>query len=211
VTTLSVKRLVVPPLEANCWIVAAEGAQKAAVIDPGGAGPAILEAVHQLDAAIGAILLTHGHFDHMTAAVELAHGSDAPIYAHAADAPMLARPQDQMPGFVDESVPGVEDMRAVVEGDEIEVGGLRISVLETPGHSPGGVCYLTEGAIFTGDTLFAGGIGRTDLPGGDHKQLMASIRDKILSLPDETNIHPGHGPTSTVGHERRGNPWLAEI
>jgi len=211
VTTLSVKRLVVPPLEANCWIVAAEGAQKAAVIDPGGAGPAILEAVQQLDATVAAVLLTHGHFDHMTAAVELADGSDAPIYAHAADAPMLARPQDQMPGFVDESVRGVEDMRAVVEGDEIEVGGLRLSVVETPGHSPGGVCYLAEGAIFTGDTLFAGGIGRTDLPGGDHRQLMASIRDKILSLPDATTIHPGHGPTSTVGHERRRNPWLTDL
>ena len=210
-TALSVKRLVVPPLEANCWILVAEGAQKAAVIDPGGAGPAILEAVQQLDATVGAVLLTHGHFDHMTAAVELALGSDAPIYAHAADAPMLARPQDQMPGFVDESVRGVEDMRAVAEGDEIEVGGLRISVRETPGHSPGGVCYLTEGAILTGDTLFAGGIGRTDLPGGDHKQLMASIRDKILSLPDETTVYPGHGPASTVGDERRRNPWLTEI
>jgi len=147
----------------------------------------------------------------MTAAVELAIASGAPIHAHEADAPMLAHPQAQMPGVVDSSVPGVEKIHAVAEGDEIATGGPRITVLETPGHSPGGVCYLTEGAVFTGDTLFAGGIGRTDLPGGDFEQLMASIRDKILALPDDTKVYPGHGRASTIGHERRANPWLADL
>lgn len=208
---LLVKCLVVPPLDANCYIVAAEGAREAAVIDPGGAGDGIRDSVAQADLVVAAILLTHGHFDHMTAAVELAISSGAPVYAHPADAGMLARPQAQMPGVVDDSVPGVKEMRPVEEGDEIEVGDLRMTVLETPGHSPGCVCYLTEGAIFTGDTLFAGGIGRTDLPGGDFEQLRASLRDKILPLPDDTKVYPGHGLPSTIGHERRTNPWVSSL
>ena len=208
---LVVRCLVVPPLDANCWIVTTRGAPEAAVIDPGGAGEAILEAVSELDAGISAILLTHGHFDHMTAAAELAIASGAPIYAHPADAFLLAHPQEQMPGVVDASVRGVERILPVAEGDEIEVGELRFTVIETPGHSPGSVCYLTGAAIFTGDTLFAGGIGRTDLPGGDFEQLMASIRNKLMPLPDDTAVHPGHGPSATIGHERRTNPWLTDV
>ena len=208
---LFAKCLVVPPLDANCYIAGCARTRLAAVIDPGGAADRILDALAAAQATVTAILLTHGHFDHMTAAAEVAEACGASVCAHPADASMLAHPNQQMPELLDSSIAGVQVLRPVGEADEIEIGKLRITVLETPGHSPGSVCYVTEGAVFTGDTLFADGVGRTDLPGGDFEQLRTSLRQKLLALPDDMKLYPGHGPASTLGEERRTNPWLLEL
>jgi glyoxylase-like metal-dependent hydrolase (beta-lactamase superfamily II) len=165
---------------------------------------------HFADARIDALLLTHGHFDHVAdaAAIQLRH--ECPVYYHADTEPMVTDPaffRDW--GFALEVEP-VSDGRLLVETPACEVAGLRFAVLEVPGHCPGSLCFYfaEEGALFGGDVLFRGGIGRWDLPGGDHELLVTGIAQKILPLPDATRVYPGHGPATTVGRERAANPFL---
>ena len=177
---------------ANCYILGCDETRQGLVIDPGDEVPRILMKISKDKIRIRTILLTHGHVDHVGGAAELKEAVGAPVLIHRLDAPGL----------------GFEPDDELEEGKEITVGKVRLSVLHTPGHTPGGVSFHAPGAVFTGDTLFAGSIGRTDLGGGSHRQLLKSIREKIFPLGDDLRVYPGHGPRSTIGAERRTNPFF---
>jgi glyoxylase-like metal-dependent hydrolase (beta-lactamase superfamily II) len=155
------------------------------------------------------VLLTHAHFDHIGAAAEVVKASGAPLALHPGDLPVLQAGGGALFfGFQPPPIPA--EVARLAAGQEIGVGELTLRVLHTPGHSPGHVTFYApaEGALFDGDVLFAGGIGRTDLPGGSFEVLMRSIGEQLMTLPDDTAVYPGHGPATTIGHERRSNPWL---
>ncbi|HEY8903877.1 MAG TPA: MBL fold metallo-hydrolase [Chthoniobacterales bacterium] len=161
---------------------------------------------------IDALLLTHGHFDHVADAAAIQRRHDCRVYYHADTVPMITDPDFfRNWGFALEIEP-VAEGEIIGETPDFEVCGLHFNVLEVPGHCPGSLCFhlASEGALFGGDVLFRGGLGRWDLPGGDREQLLSGIRKKILPLPAETRVYPGHGPATTVGHERASNPWLRE-
>ena len=204
-----VRRLVVPPLDANCYIVACPQTHRAAVIDPGGDAPRILATLTGANLEAKAILLTHGHFDHMTAAAELQEATGAPAYAHPGDHGLLLRPSSGVAACLGIQIRPLTSVRPLHDGDSLTIGTLTVTVLATPGHSPGSVCFLVGDAVFTGDTLFAGGIGRTDLSGGDPAALLQSLRDRLLTLPPATTVYPGHGLSTTIANERRSNPFVS--
>jgi hydroxyacylglutathione hydrolase len=204
-----VKTLPVGALQANCHIVGCEKTKQAAIIDPGDEAQRILRAVETLGLTVGYVLLTHAHFDHIAAAREVVEATGASLGLHPDDLPLL-NAGGGAPFFGLAAPPLAKpDMR--LEADqEIAVGELRLRVLYTPGHTPGHVTFYEarEGAIFDGDVLFAEGIGRSDLPGGSYEALMRSINQILMSLPDETLVYSGHGPVTSIGHERQHNPWL---
>jgi len=195
-------------IQTNCYVVGCGETKEGVVIDPGGNPERILAAVERDGLAIRYVLNTHCHFDHMAANADIVAATGAPLALHPAEIPILqARGGAIMFGVsVKESpLPDVE----LEDRQTLEVGTLRFQVLHTPGHSPGSVTfYLEEGVAFDGDVLFALGIGRTDLTGGDWDTLMRSIREVLFALPDETVLYPGHGPKTTVGYEKTHNPWL---
>jgi len=190
-----VKRLIVGPFAANCYIVGSEATKEGMIIDPGDEAGQILESVKDWQLDIKFIVITHGHIDHVGAVKEVREATGAEGCIHSADAQFLQRQ--------------LAADRLLKGGDNIKVGDLHFLVLHTPGHTPGGICLLGQGVVFTGDTLFNYGIGRTDLPGGSHSQLMNSIHTKLMVLPDATIVYPGHGPETTIGAERRSNPFLS--
>lgn len=199
--------LPVGPLEANCYLSGGAESSGCLVIDPGGEAEVVRAAVAASGRLPEAIFLTHGHLDHIGAAVELREAFSVSLIMHPADRGLSCNPDDMVSFFGLDSPAGLNPDRLVEDGDRLEAGGLVFEVLHTPGHSPGGVCLLLSGRgeagrVFTGDTLFAAGVGRADLPGGDERQLADSIRSKLFTLPDETIIHPGHGPSSTIGREK---------
>jgi len=204
------EHLLVGPLQSNCFIIGDEQTGEAAVIDPGGDGTLILDKIREKPWKTVAILITHSHFDHTAAAAEVVQETGAPLMVPRLDAPMLdqASSQARMYGLEVKNSPPPD--RLLDDGDTIKVGKEEITVLSTPGHSHGGATFITPIGLFPGDTLFAGSIGRTDLPGGDYATLISSIKEKILSLPDDTPVYPGHGPATTVGRERQLNPFLQE-
>lgn len=210
--SLEVRQLTVGPIAENCFIVRKEGADKALVVDPGEEPARILAEIEQTGAAVEAILITHCHFDHVGAVAPLARATGAPVYVPEIEVPVLADIMSfTMPGFGP-----YEDYEAdeVVKGGEtLELAGLTLDVLFTPGHSPGHVTYAVRGeeSIFSGDVLFQGSVGRVDLPGGDGPTLMRSIQALLDAHPDETAVYPGHMGTTTLGAERATNPFLAEL
>ena len=192
--------------QANCYIYASETSMKGVVIDPGDEAEIILSRVKELGLSIQYIVLTHGHPDHTGALKQVRETTEAPIAIHTADAAMLKdKLLHSLLGFPQ---PGIAPDRLLKDGETLMAGEVALKVLHTPGHTPGCICLMGEGLVFTGDTLFNMGIGRTDLPGGDTHLLMSSIHDRLLSLPDETVVYPGHGSSSTIGEERRDNPFL---
>jgi glyoxylase-like metal-dependent hydrolase (beta-lactamase superfamily II) len=205
--------LVVGALQVNCYVLGCERTRQATVIDPGDNPRAILAALRKHDLSLERIIATHTHFDHLLAARRLQDATKAAFYLHPADRPLLAAMQRTTMAWIgyDPGEPP-EVTGGLAAGEVITVGDIALEVRTTPGHSPGGVTLVdhADRRAFTGDALFAGGIGRCDLPGGDLETLLASIRSQILTLPDDYEIYPGHGPASTVGEEKWGNPFLAE-
>lgn len=197
-------------LEANCYLVYDADNGNGIVVDPGGDVAPLLREIEQRRVTVKAILNTHGHFDHSAGNIDLAH-LHVPLAIHPADRELLAAGGGAA-WFGFPPVPAVQPTLDLTAGFELAVGKLHGHVLETPGHTPGSVClYIPEeNALLTGDTLFAGSVGRTDLPGGDPRALTESLK-RLLTLPPETVIYPGHGPLSTLAQEKRNNPWLKWI
>lgn len=201
-----IKKLLVGPIVANCYIVGSEATGEGMIIDPGADADKILNAVRELGLKIKLIVLTHRHVDHVGAAGQVREATGAPLAAHAEAAKYLPQSPSYMfsPPYEASPVPD----RLLKGGDGIDVGDLHFTVLHTPGHTPCGISLMGKGVVFTGDTLFNYGIGRYDLDEGSYQKLMDSIHTKLMVLPDDTRVYPGHGPDSTIGTERRANPFL---
>jgi glyoxylase-like metal-dependent hydrolase (beta-lactamase superfamily II) len=201
--------LVVGPIQANCYVLGCERTKEAAVIDPGGDVDKILMTLAKDKLHCVTIFNTHGHFDHTGDNKRLKEVTGAKLVIHRADAPMILHQgsNGSMWGMEVEDSPPPDSY--VEERDVITFGDISLQVLHTPGHSPGGISLLSDKMVFVGDTLFAGSIGRTDLPGGDYETLIRSVKEKIFPLGDDVVIYPGHGPKTTVGRERRSNPFFA--
>jgi len=201
------RTLVVGPLGANCYIVGSEASKDGMVIDPGDEAEVILGNVKDLGLEIGSILLTHGHIDHIGALKEVKEATAAEVAIHTDEAKSLQeQPLSRLLGLSYPTPPPPD--RLLKDDDSIDIGDLHFLVRHTPGHSPGGICLLGQGVMFSGDTLFNYGIGRADLPGSNHSQLMNSIHTRLMTLPDNTTVYPGHGTETTIGAERSGNPFL---
>jgi len=210
---MDVRMFTVGPVAENTFIFRRDGADRGLIVDPGDEADRILKAVEELGIGIDAILLTHTHFDHVGAVAPVARATGAPVYCPEIEVPVLADIMSFVPwpGFgpfesydADETVAG---------GEKLELAGMEIDVLFTPGHSPGHVTYSVpaEQALFSGDVLFQGSVGRVDLPGGDGPTLMESLRTLVESFPEETTVYPGHMGVTTLGAERATNPFLAEL
>jgi hydroxyacylglutathione hydrolase len=202
-----IERLTVGPIEANCYIVADEKTKEGLVIDPGDDPQDILKRIQQLALTIKYIVLTHGHFDHVSATAAVKTATNAKLAIHEADAEslndsMLAR----LAGVIHKQVPRPD---ILLKGwEDLTIGGLHFTILPVPGHTPGGIALYGQDVVFTGDTLFEGSIGRTDLPGGDYYQIIDSINSRLLVLDDDIGVYPGHGEQTTIGVERDYNPFL---
>ena len=203
-----IEALPVGPLQVNCYIVGCEKTREALVVDPGDEGERILAAFDHAGLQTKLVVNTHGHFDHIGANAYLVEKTGAELLIHEKDVPLLAQSERHAELFGLSVVPSPAPTRTLVGGEELSVGELRIQIIHTPGHSPGGICLLVDGHLFAGDTLFAGSIGRTDLAGGNHEQLLAAIREQLLVLPEATVVHPGHGPDTSIGREKRNNPFV---
>jgi glyoxylase-like metal-dependent hydrolase (beta-lactamase superfamily II) len=212
--SLELRTLVSMPFEENTYVVWLPGRRDVLVIDPGLEPDLILDLLRDEDLSAAAILNTHGHADHIAgnAAVQAAF-PQAPLLIGTGDAPMLADPRANLSAGFGYSVVSPPADRTLCEGDVVEAAGIRLEVLELPGHSPGHIVFLARTApltVFGGDVLFRGSIGRTDFPGGSHQLLLDGIRAKLFTLPGDTVVYPGHGPVTTVAHEKRFNPFVGE-
>ncbi|NVM57084.1 MAG: MBL fold metallo-hydrolase [Desulfobacterales bacterium] len=210
-----IKQIKVGFMEVFCYILGCEATRKGLLIDPGGDEERIMETARALDLTIESVVNTHGHPDHTCGNLKIVELTGAKIYMHALDDQLLNTPQGQsmvrQMGFVPSPPADV----AVQDGDTIPFGRKELTVLHTPGHAPGAICLYGENNLFTGDTLFVGAVGRTDLPGGSLDTLLNSIKEKILSLPDDTIIWPGHdygrSPSSTIALEKKHNPYITDF
>jgi hydroxyacylglutathione hydrolase len=200
-----IKRLVVGSLSANCFVVGAEAAGEGMVVDPGGNAEEINQAIIESGLEIRIIVLTHGHSDHIAALRDIQDRTGGEVAIHREDADFL---ETSSQFGISYRTPHPPD-RLLHEGDVIDIGGLSFTVIHTPGHTPGSICLLSGDKIFTGDTLFRKGIGTTLMPGSSRRQLIDSIRTKLMALPDNTIVYPGHGRETTIGAERRDNPYVA--
>lgn len=205
---MRVYSLEVGSLGTNCYIVSCEETLQAAVIDPGGNSAEILALINAENLAVSAIINTHGHADHIAANGTVQQATGAQIMIHRADADMLTSPQRNLSAFIGEPVVLQPADRLLEDGDVIEIGNFAFHVLHTPGHTPGGICLLEQSTLFSGDTLFAESIGRSDFPGGSYSQLVRSVQEKLLVLPDNVQVYPGHGPATNIGWERKMNPFI---
>ena len=209
---IEVRSLLVGPLQENCYLVRAEGSSEAIMVDPGDEAPRLLAAIDEWGVRLSAILLTHTHFDHLGAVAPVARASGAEVWVPTLERQVLADVSSYVP-FPDfgpfESYEAEHDLSG---GETLALAGLDIEVLFTPGHSPGHLSFSVpaEAALFSGDVLFQGSVGRTDLPGGNWPTLRASIQELIDRLPPETAVYPGHMGETTLGAERASNPFLAE-
>lgn len=198
----------VGPMDSNCYIIGCEETREAAVVDPGAEGERILKRLESLHLKCGQIILTHGHVDHIGALQKVQQSTGAKVLIHYGDAAMLTSPSRNLSAFMGSNIKLKEADRLLNDGDTVEVGNIKLKVIHTPGHTPGGITIVAGDNLITGDTLFAGSVGRSDFPGGNHSQLIASIKNKLLGFPEGYGVYPGHGPSSTVGEEAKHNPFL---
>ncbi len=202
--------LAVGPLQCNCSIIGDEASREAIVLDPGDDVEDVMELLRRHKLSVKQIVITHAHIDHVGGAMKLKRLTGAPILINQNDYALL-KMLDAQAGWVGMRPPGpITVDHSLADGDQVRAGGLTGSVLHTPGHTEGSICLYFPGErmLFAGDTLFAGSIGRTDLPGGSYNKIMASLHGPVLSLPDDTIVVPGHGPLTTIGDERETNPFL---
>ena len=204
------EKIVVGPFEVNCYIFGDDQTKEVVVVDPGEEFPLIWEKIQEGKYKVQGIVLTHGHADHIGAVAELKNMTQAPIYIHPEDKDMLTDPKLNRSIYFGFSITAPPADKLLKEGDILKIGNVSLKVIHTPGHTPGGVCLEYDKILFSGDTLFAGSIGRTDFPGSSFRSLIDSIKKKLLILPNEIEIFPGHGPSSTIGDERVSNPFLQE-
>ncbi len=203
-----IKTLPVGPIMANCYILGCEETKEAAVIDPGDEADRILTALAKEKLTVKVIINTHGHFDHVGANRKMKDVTGAPILIHAGDEPMLDQLSSAAASFGLSSENSPPPDKTLNDGDTVSFGKITLSVLHTPGHSPGGISLHTGDHVFVGDLLFSGSIGRTDLPGGDYNTLVKSVHEKIFPLGDSVTVHSGHGPDTSVGREKKSNPFV---
>lgn len=203
-----IEKLELGPFGSNCFIIGDESSKEGMVIDPGAEADRVLSRVKDLGLEIKLIVLTHGHMDHVGAVREVKEATGADIAIHTEDAESLqaTNPMGMMLRLSLQAPPPPD--RLLTDGDSIDIGDRHFLVIHTPGHTLGGICLLGEGVAFTGDTLFNLSIGRSDMPGGDGRQLVEGIVTKLMILPDDTIVYPGHGPDTTIGLERKWNPFL---
>lgn len=195
-------------LGTNCYILYCETTKEAAIIDPGSDGDRILRQITKHNLKPVCIINTHGHGDHIGANNAVKKATAVPVYIHRDDAAMLTSAAKNLstwlgPGFTCDAAD-----KLLEDGDIVQVGTISMQVIHTPGHTPGGICLKAGDIVISGDTLFAESIGRSDFPGGSHSQLIASIKDRLMTLPDDVTVYPGHGPETTIGWERKTNPFL---
>jgi hydroxyacylglutathione hydrolase len=200
-------------LQANCSVLGDEATRQAMIVDPGDEPDRILDVVARHSLTVTSIVLTHAHIDHIGAAAQLQQATGAKVSMHAADRQLQAMLAVQA-GWIGVPTPDAANIDVPIDdGDKLSIGAIEVVVLHTPGHSPGGVCLWlpSERKVICGDTLFRDGVGRSDLPGGDGGQLLESIYRQLLSLPEDTEVYPGHGSPTTIGREKRLNPFLQDL
>lgn len=208
---LQVEQLPLGAYQSNCYVVRRPDAADAVVVDPGWPGQSAVIDEALAGAKCVAILVTHGDLDHVAGVAELAQATGAPVYMPAAERERLERPDDFLPAGLDVSVQG-HVAEVLLEGDErLELAGIELQTLSVPGHTSGHLAFAGDGALFSGDVLFAGSVGRYDRPGASWEALLGSIRMLVESLPPETIVYPGHGPATTIERELATNPFLAEL
>ena len=205
---MTYETIVVGALETNCYLVICQETMECAVIDPGAQPEKIFRAVQEAEVQPVILLNTHGHIDHTGANQDIKEHYDVPLYIHAADEDMLVKSHLSELSFLLGAKMSPPPDGFLTDGQRIKIGGSELQVLHTPGHSPGSVCFYQKKFLFSGDTLFNGGVGRTDLPGGSWKELEQSIRTKILVLNEDLTVLPGHGPSTSVGFEKDSNPFI---
>ncbi len=206
-----IKDLVVGPLMANCFIFGCNKTKEAVVIDPGGDADKILLSLADSELKVKYIINTHGHFDHVCGNGKMKDATGADILIHPLDAAMLGMLSSNAAVFgisVENSPPCDQ---TIEEGETISFGNISLKVIHTPGHTPGGISLYTDGIVFVGDTLFAGSIGRTDFPGGDYDTLISSIKTKLFDMEDDMRVLSGHGPETSIGSEKRFNPFVGQF
>lgn len=197
------------PFATNCWAVAADGSDDAVVVDPGFEPERILSMVERAGKRLAAVLATHGHFDHIGSVPQVC-APGVPLVIHEADELALTDQRAWGAGYPVEMDLRPSEVRVVADGDVLEFAGFSIQILHTPGHTPGSICFVTDGFVLSGDLVFRDSIGRSDFPNSSPSDMNTSLR-RFLELPDPLTVYPGHGPETTVGRERKHNPWLVEL
>jgi len=203
-----IKNVVVGSLEVNCYIIGCDETKEAAIIDPGDNADEIIKIIEKEGLKPKFIINTHAHFDHIGSVKEIQDHFIIDFNLHEGDLFLVENASEQATSFGLKPISKPVVNEYVNNGDEISLGNMTITVIHTPGHSPGCVCYYSDNNVFVGDTLFADSIGRTDLPGGSHEALINSVKEKLFPLGDNTIVHPGHGPSTTIGNEKKHNPFL---
>lgn len=207
---MRVERMILGAVATNCYFAVNEDTKETVIVDPADSAQRISEKISGEGLQLKAILLTHGHGDHMLAAEELRNRFGVPVFACCEEETLLGNPQQNLTTALFGRPVTLKADRWLRDGEKIEEAGFCFQMLATPGHTPGGCCYYEEsaGALFSGDTLFCGSVGRTDFPGGSMGTLIRSVEEKLMVLPDETIVYPGHEEETTIGAERRSNPYL---